>query len=737
MSDRFRPLAFEQVVDWAANELETRDSVFGIPRSAFFVPRPDHPYRRLEQGVVLDTPWGVAAGPHTQLAPNIVAAWLAGARVIELKTVQDLDEIEIHRPCIDVTDEGYNVEWSQELRIHESFDEYLRAWVLVHALHRTLGFPGERPGVVFAMSVGYDLAGIRGPKVQWYLDAMRDASRWLPAHVEAVARRFPAVREIAIPTRISGAVTLSTMHGCPPDEIERIARYLVEERGLHTAVKCNPTLLGAEPVRAILGELGYRDITVPDSAFDHDLRLADAIPMFERLRRVARDRGVAFGLKLSNTLEVANWRTVFERDETTYLSGRALHPLTVNLAALLADELGGDVPFSFAGGADAFNVAELLACGLRTVTVCTDLLKTGGYLRLLQYAENAAAAFDAVGAIDPDDFVRRSARAAGFVGDEADVAACARFNLRRYAARTRGEWRYRKDAFQAGHSKTARQLGLFDCIAAPCLDGCPIDQQVPAYMRAVRDGNSAEAVRITRLDNPLPAVLGRVCDHHCEQTCVRTHLDEPLAIRHIKRFIMDQEGEPHAAPPAPAPGGPRVAVIGAGPAGLAAAEWLARAGLAVTIFEERSYPGGMTGGAIPAYRLPAAPLAQDLASLARLGVEVRHGVRAGRDVTVDGLCRSGFGAVFLAVGAQRGKCLGLAGEDAAGVLDGVEFLRSVREGRPVAVGPRVAVGSSIGGLLTRCPPTATRSGPSSRRGSRCSSSRARSSSTSTAGAWRR
>ena len=137
----------------------------------------------------------------------------------------------------------------QELRVHQSFDEYLRAWVLVHALHRALGFPGERPGVVFNMSVGYNLEGIRRPNVQWYLDAMADASAWLPAYVDIVARRFPAVREIDIPARISDTVTLSTMHGCPPDEIERISQYLLEERGLHTSVKCNPTLLGAERVR--------------------------------------------------------------------------------------------------------------------------------------------------------------------------------------------------------------------------------------------------------------------------------------------------------------------------------------------------------------------------------------------------------------------------------------------------------------------------------------------------------
>jgi putative selenate reductase len=713
MSDRFHPLSMEQLVDWAFVELERRGSIFGVPRRSVFTPRADHPFRRREHGLELETPWGVAAGPQTQMAQNIVAAWLAGARLIELKTIQTLDELEVNKPCIDVQDEGYNVEWSQELRVHQSFDEYLRAWVLIHALHRALGFPGERPGVRFDMSVGYDLAGVQRPNVTWYLDAMADASAWLPRYVEIVARRFPAIRETDVPARLSNSVTLSTMHGCPPDEIERISRYLIDERGLHTSVKCNPTLLGAERVRGIVnGDLGWTDVPIPDEAFGHDLRYVDAVPMFQRLRAAAAERGLGFGLKLSNTLEVRNWRGVFERDATMYMSGRALHAVTVNLAATVADEFAGALPLSFAGGADAFNMARLLAGGLRSVTVCSDLLKTGGYLRLLQYPEQVEAAFAAVGARDIDDFVLRTARSDG--SGDVSLGEAARFNLRRYAAAVRHERRYRRDAFRTDRSKTMRVLGAFDCIEPPCVDECPVDQAVPRYMSAVRSGDLAEAVRVTRLDNPLPAILGRVCDHLCEATCIRSHLDEPLAIRHIKRFITEQE--PHVAArmavAGRADGSPRVAVIGAGPAGLAAAEWLARSGLGVTIFEEHPYPGGMVGGAIPAYRLPQERIDQDLAVLERLGVEVRYGQRAGVDVSVDGLRGQGFAAILVAVGAQRGKRLGLPGEDAAGVLDGVEFLRGVREGRPAPIGPRVGV-IGAGDTAMDCARSARRVGATS------------------------
>ena len=195
MSDRFHPLSMEQLTSWVFTELAARGSLFNVPRSAFFAPRLEHRFRRREYGVELETPFGVAAGPHTQMAQNIIAAWLVGARLIELKTIQTLDELDVNKPCIDVQDEGYNVEWSQELKVHESFDEYLRAWVLIHALHRALGFPGERPGMVFNMSVGYNLEGMLRPNVQWYLDAMADASAYLPAYVEIVARHFPAIRD--------------------------------------------------------------------------------------------------------------------------------------------------------------------------------------------------------------------------------------------------------------------------------------------------------------------------------------------------------------------------------------------------------------------------------------------------------------------------------------------------------------------------------------------------------------
>ena len=719
MADRFHPLSMEQLCGWIFGELSRDQSIFGIPRELFFTPRADDRFRRAVYGHLLETPFGVAAGPHTQLAQNIIVAWLCGARFIELKTVQTLDELQVPRPCIDMQDAGYNVEWSQELKVDQSIAEYQRAWVLIHALHRHLGFPGERPGVIFNLSVGYNLAGLKQPNVQRFLAAMRDAGPALDPLIEAVARWMPEVRDLPIPRRLSDNVTLSTMHGCPPAEIGLLATYLMEIQGLHTAVKLNPTLLGPETVRDLLNRrLGYSDIQVPDAAFAHDLKYPDAIRLLRELQLQAERCGVGFGVKLSNTLEVVNHRAVFPAAEKMmYLSGRPLHPLAVQLAHRLSEEFEGSLTLSFAGGADAFNAADLLASGMQTVTACSDLLRSGGYTRLGQYIAHTRAALAEIGATDLDDFVcRRAAAISGFAASACGCVlvvsrrrkVCSRLGLRDYADQVLENPRYRRDAFARGRTKTTRPLGRFDCIKAPCTDECPVNQQVPRYMQLVRQDRLPEAALLTREDNPLAAILGRACHHPCQEVCIRTHYDEPVAIREIKRYIMDHERRPkpgHRRPGARA----RVAIVGSGPCGLSAAYFLARAGQAVTLFEARAYAGGMVAGSIPGYRAVAAVIAQDLDLVLGQGVEMRYGQKAGRDFTLDDLRGQGFTHIVVAAGAQLGQQLGIPDEDAPGVLDALDFLRLVREGRPPALGARVGV---VGGgdVAMDCARTAWRLG---------------------------
>ncbi len=631
-----------QLAAWIARELEARDAILGIPRALFFRPQPDDPFAQRLHGVRVATPVGPAAGPHTQLARNLVVSWLCGARCLELKTVQTLDAIEVSKPCIDMQDAGYNVEWSQELSLDQAFAEYLLAWVLIHALHRRLGFAGEGPDTLFTLSVGYNREGLLKPNVQGFLRRMRDAGPALAVCVEEVARWLPEAREVEIPARLSHHATLSTMHGCPPDEIGWMARHLMEAWGLPTSVKLNPTLLGPERVRGLLQGLGWRDVTVPDAAFGHDLRYPDALALLRDLRAAASACGVALGVKLSNTLEVENRRAVFAPSEKMmYLSGRPLHALTVQLAHQLQQDHGGALSLSFSGGADAFNTPQLLACGIETVTTCSDLLRPGGHTRLPQYLAELRAAMANVQADSLPAFVCRTSAASGGPGE--DERAAALHNLARYADEVARDPRYDGGHYARRKTKGARPLGLFDCIVAPCTDACGVRQQPPRYLRALADGRLGDAARAVRADNPLGAVLGRACHTPCQLTCLRTHYDEPIAIRPLKQFIMDRE-----APPVPTDAlrGDQVAVVGLGACGASAAWFLAEAGYAVTVFDPACTPEAVAAGSVAGFRAEAVAVAQDLRRLCVAGVVFRGGAEAA--CALAGLSAAGFRRVVVA-----------------------------------------------------------------------------------------
>ena len=163
MADKMRPVPFVNLLERIVGEYRNEGSVFSIHESEFYVPKKDKAIKVFNQECV--TPLGPAAGPHTQLAQNIIAAYLTGARFIELKTVQIMDTLEIAKPCIDARDEGYNVEWSTEYTLPKAYDEYLKAWIILHIIETLMqGGKFEKPSFIFNMSVGYNLEGIKTEK---------------------------------------------------------------------------------------------------------------------------------------------------------------------------------------------------------------------------------------------------------------------------------------------------------------------------------------------------------------------------------------------------------------------------------------------------------------------------------------------------------------------------------------------------------------------------------------------
>jgi putative selenate reductase len=395
----------------------TEGAVFDLPAAKSWKGTPkDLDLSRRFHGERSATTVGPAAGPHTQLAQNLALSYLAGARIMELKTVQILDELKIPRPCIDVTNIGFNVEWSQELKIEQSTIEYPKAALLIAALQKA-GLPaGLDPEVdgdyLLDLSLGYDLKGVKHERVTGFVKSMLDARPILDRLRAELPKDLAHYRDLEVPTRLVSCVTLSTFHGCPAHEIESIARYLLEELGVHTVVKLNPTLLGYEAVNGILvDQLGYTDLTVQQHSFEHDLKWNDALAMIARLRKVAAAKGLVFGVKLTNTLVVKNHKTFFPATEKEmYLSGQPLHVLSTQLLAKLRRALplfedgAPPVEYSFSAGIDQHNFPLAAAADLCPVTTCTDLLRPGGYGRLPKYLDALEAAMRKIGAKDLESY---------------------------------------------------------------------------------------------------------------------------------------------------------------------------------------------------------------------------------------------------------------------------------------------------------------------------------------------
>ena len=431
----------------------------------------------VDHGARASTGVGPAAGPHAQLAQNILLSWLGGSRVIELKTVQILDQLEIPRPCIDVQNVGFNVEWSQELLLEESLHEYVHGWYLVHAAADLLGMQQDARQTLLDVSVGYSLDGIRSDAVRRWLDRLRHARPLLEAAKAGLPKELRArVDHLEPAEEIYDCVTLSTFHGCPADEIERIVTHLFEVHDVHVIVKMNPTLLGYETVDGILrGRLGYDDLEAVKHAFDEDLRFEQAVAMMGRLEQVAAKKGRALGAKFTNTLVVKNHKSFFPGDQKQmYLSGQPLHVLAVQAAAKFAEATGGRYQLSFSAGIDRHNFPDAIACGLVPVTTCTDLLRPGGYARLPKYLKELEERMKLAGAASVDAFVHAIAGARGEAWATPREAALA--NLVAYSKTVLADPRYASEKNRKIPRRIGSHLALFDCINCDkCVQVCPND----------------------------------------------------------------------------------------------------------------------------------------------------------------------------------------------------------------------------------------------------------------------
>ena len=631
MSEVMTPMSFEQLVDWVLQEKKKRGTVFGQHHAY----RADGTHNRTMFGRTLETPIGPAAGPHTQMTQNIVAAYYAGSRFFELKTVQIMDGEElaacINRPCIKADDEGYNCEWSTELTVPQAMEEYIKAWFLLKVIAKEFGL-GDMNGFQFNVSVGYDLAGIQSPKVDTFLNSMKHAEdteifKHCKAYLLEHADWFEHVttEDIEqIPPEICNSVTLSTLHGCPPQEIERIAMYLLTEKGFHTFVKCNPTLLGYEFARKTMDEMGYDYIQFGDFHFKDDLQYEDAVPMLTRLMNTAKERNLEFGVKITNTFPVDVKQNELPSEEM-YMSGKSLYPLSISLAAKLAKEFDGRLRISYSGGADYYNIERIVDAGIWPVTVATTLLKPGGYQRLTQMAK----------LLDKENapFEKVDAESAGKLAEEAVK-----------------DPHHVKAMKPLPSRKMKKEVPLMDCFVAPCKEGCPIHQDITTYLQLVGEEKYEEAMEVITEKNPLPFITGTICAHNCMSKCTRNFYETPVHIREMK-LKAAENGYEALLEKLPVPAvtkAEKAAVIGGGPAGMAAAYFLRKGGMEVTLFEAKESLGGVVRHVIPPFRISEDAIEKDAEILRKMQVDIHCNTKL---ESLEELKKQGYTKIVLAVGA--------------------------------------------------------------------------------------
>lgn len=386
MSDIMISMSFEKLIKQSLEEYKNKKTIFDVKGITTIA---DDKIINFCDGKI-ENPLGVAAGPHTQLAQNLVACYVGGARLLELKTVQTLygEDLGIPRPCIRANDEGYNVEWSSEFPPSKAKEEYIKAWVATKVLAKEFSF-GNPNAFEYNMSVGYNLEGIMSKEVDDFLNGLNDASNetCFKECKDFLLNNLNLFENIDadfvnnIDPHIAKSVSLSTMHGCPADEIERIATYLLTEKKFNTFVKCNPTLLGYDYLRKLLDDMGYDYLIVDKHQFEVDLKFDQAVSMIKNLISKSKEVGKTFGVKLSNTMPVGIGYEELP-GETMYMSGKSLYPLTISVAQKLTEAIGSELEISYSGGADKNNIVDIFAAGIYPITVCTTLLQPTGYDKL-------------------------------------------------------------------------------------------------------------------------------------------------------------------------------------------------------------------------------------------------------------------------------------------------------------------------------------------------------------------
>lgn len=659
MSEKMHPLSFEKLMAMLMEEFKLRGSIFGV-NELWQAGKQRLPIF----GMRIESPLGPSAGPSTQLAEGIIAAYVAGARYIELRTVCEGEPKKTGKPGIVTENETYNGEEYSELSVGEAFDEYVKAWFAIKLIcaEYNLGLPD---GFIFNMSVGSSLKSIQSDKINSFIEGLksaeytpvwRECENWIRGHLDEFDR-LDGIYVSDISPNICNSITFNVDENTTALEIEQIGTYLIEEKKLNTFMKVSPTLLGYDEVRGSLDALGYDSLELDGQSFDECVKYEELRPVFHRLQDKADANRLVFGVKVCGALPVKG-----ENDslfgEKKKLSGRALFPIAFALTEKIARDFGGGLRISYSGGADIDTVSDLFNCGVWPITVASEILLPGGYGRFTQMAE----------ALSKCEFLPFSGILTNDLTPIDDMIA-------------------KTDKYRARDKKRVKKaegpIPLLDCFISPCREACPIMADIPAFLRLMKEGKKLEALRVITQRNPLPFITGALCPHYCMSACNRRFYECPINIKGVELLAAEGACFDRLDELTPTKeNGEKIAIVGAGPAGLAAAYFFANAGYDTTVFDKSSTPGGAVRKALPAFRVAEKAIEWDCALIQAVGVKME----LEREITSIKELRSlGYEKIVLAIGAESTTPIKLSAGKAVTALD---FLCSYKQ-NPEKIGEEV------------------------------------------------
>ncbi|MCR5421266.1 MAG: putative selenate reductase subunit YgfK [Lachnospiraceae bacterium] len=650
MIENLKPLSFPHLMKWIISEQKKTGSIFGV-RDFYQA----NSFKTLSlNGEKLETPFGPASGPHTQYAQSIIAAYAAGCRFFELRTVCPR---RLHQnPEIAAVNEGYNVEGAGNLTFRESYIEYCKAWVALKVLSVEYEM-GGMDGFIFNVSAGYTYEDFKSEEMKEFLTKIRDAWKseifgecleFLKENI-SMFERFSLDDIEDISPVISTGVSVCTSLDCSVNEIENIARYLMKDMGFNIGIRLNTALLGYEYCRNTLDSMGYYDIEINKEAVEKSIRYYDMVPLINKLLGLAKKEGRLFGVKLTGAFPVIGEG---DRSKELKLSGKALFPLSVALAAKISEDFDGRLRIGFSGGADANNVEEIFEAGVWPITMNTTILKPGGFNRFKQYS-----------------YTFNEWTYTDFYGTRTGL-------LKRMSERVKINNYYTKPVKADRFIRRDGRIPLTDCFIAPCVEGCPLLQDINGYLNLVDEEKYDKALEIILKTNPLPFTTGSICTHECMSNCIRIFYEKPVKIREAK-LIAAQNGYDYVLenlrPSVPAGRRLKIAVVGGGPAGMSAAFILAREGHKVTVFCKEDKLGGTVRHLIPDFRIPQERMDKDAGFLKKLNVNIV------RNRIVDRINElEGYDKIIIAIGASVVKSTELPGITSVTAID---FLRDFKQNR--------------------------------------------------------